>query len=39
MTPADVAGFDVAVRDLVMAYNAETVTLSLITGIAWGKPQ
>ena len=39
MTPADVAGFDVAVRDLVMAYNAETVTLSLVTGIAWGKPQ
>lgn len=39
MTPADVAAFDVAVRDLVMAYTTETVTLSLVTGIAWGKPR
>lgn len=39
MTPADAAGFDVAVRDLVMAHNAEMVTLSLVTEIAWGKPQ
>jgi SAM-dependent methyltransferase len=39
MTPADAAAFDAAVRDLVRAYNPDAVTLSLVTGIAWGKPQ
>jgi hypothetical protein len=38
MPPADAAAFDAAIRDLVMAYNPETVTLSLVTTIAWGKP-
>lgn len=39
MPPGDAAAFDAAVRNLVMAYNPETVTLSLVTTIAWGKPQ
>ena len=39
MTPADANAFDAAVRDLVRTYHPETVTLSLVTGITWGKPQ
>ena len=39
MSPADAAAFDAAVRELVTAYNPEAVTLSLVTGIAWGKPR
>jgi SAM-dependent methyltransferase len=38
MAPADADAFDAAVRDLVMAYNPTTVTLSLVTTITWGKP-
>lgn len=39
MTPADADAFDAAVRDLVTAYHPDTVTLSLVTTIAWGKPR
>jgi SAM-dependent methyltransferase len=38
MLPADADAFDATVRDLVMAYNPEHVTLSLVTTITWGKP-
>jgi SAM-dependent methyltransferase len=39
MLPADAAAFDAAVYDLVTAYSPETVTLSLVSTITWGKPQ
>ncbi len=38
MAPADADAFDAAVRTLVMPYNPDNVTLSLVTTITWGKP-
>lgn len=38
MTPGEYAAFDAAVRAILAPYDAEPVTLSLVTTLVWGRP-
>lgn len=38
MSKADAVSFDQAIRDLVAAFNPQTVTLPLIADVVWGRP-